>query len=106
MTTTTLEADYARERLLEYYLKAGDTVYIHCDKVTPSATRYVSAFIVDESHAIVNVSGYIAEAAGYRLSKDGEIILPFVNMDADFYLVYTLSLALFKDGYALTHRRA
>lgn len=51
------------------------------------------------------LSWYVAKALGYRFSEDTEaLVVGGCGMDMGFHVVYSLSYALFGDGYALNQK--
>ena len=120
MTTATLskakikqaERDDARERLLSYYIKEGQTVYTSVKSVSSSGmSRTMSLYVVDGDR-IQNITFYVAQVLGWSLvEKNGSRVLRVggCGMDMGFHTVYSLSSALFKGsvegdaGYSLRH---
>ena len=120
MTTATLskarikqaERDDARERLLSYYIKEGQTVYTSVKSVSSSGmSRTMSLYVVDGDR-IQNITYYVAQALGWPLvEKNGSRVLRVggCGMDMGFHTVYTLARVLFTGsvegdaGYSLRH---
>ena len=120
MTTTTLskakikqaERDDARERLLSYYIKEGQTVYTSVKSVSSSGmSRTMSLYVVDGDR-IQNITYYVAQALKWPLvEKNGSRVLRVsgCGMDMGFHTVYTLARVLFAGsvegdaGYSLRH---
>ena len=120
MTTATMskakikqaEQDDARERLLSFYLKEGQTVYTSIKSVSSSGmSRTMSLYVVDGAR-IQNITFYVAQVLGWSLvEKNGSRVLRVggCGMDMGFHAVYSLSSALFKGsvegdaGYSLRH---
>jgi hypothetical protein len=120
MTTATLskakikqaERDDARERLLSYYIKEGQTVYTSVKSVSSSGmSRTMSLYVVD-GDKIQNITYYVAQALEWPLvEKNGSRVLRVggCGMDMGFHTVYTLASVLFAGsvegdaGYSLRH---
>ena len=120
MTTATLskakikqaERDDARERLLSYYIKEGQTVYTSVKSVSSSGmSRTMSLYVVDGDR-IQNITYYVAQALKWPLvEKNGSRVLRVsgCGMDMGFHTVYTLARVLFAGsvegdaGYSLRH---
>ena len=120
MNTTTLskakikqaERDDARERLLSYYIKEGQTVYTSIKSVSSSGmSRTMSLYVVD-GDKIQNITYYVAQALDWPLvEKNGSRVLRVggCGMDMGFHTVYTLARVLFSGsvegdaGYSLRH---
>ena len=117
-TTTTKKAEriavmkYARERLLSYYIKEGQTVYTSVKSVSSSGmSRTMSLYVVDGDR-IQNITYYVAQALEWPLvEKNGSRVLRVggCGMDMGFHTVYTLARVLFAvsvegdAGYSLRH---
>ena len=117
-TTTTKKAEriavmkYARERLLSYYIKEGQTVYTSIKSVSSSGmSRTMSLYVVD-GDKIQNITYYVAQALDWPLvEKNGSRVLRVggCGMDMGFHTVYTLARVLFSGsvegdaGYSLRH---
>ena len=106
MTTATLskakikqaERDDARERLLSYYIKEGQTVYTSVKSVSSSGmSRTMSLYVVDGDR-IQNITYYVAQVLDWPLvEKNGSSVLRVggCGMDMGFHTVYTLARVLF-----------
>jgi hypothetical protein len=113
MTTATaakkLEAQEARETLLEHYLTEGSRVYTILRHVSSSGmSRDISLVIADKDGTICDITYYTAQALGDRLvERNGHraIRVHGCGMDMGFHLVYNLSSVLFhgqdRAGYEL-----
>jgi hypothetical protein len=92
------EKEYAKERLLSYYLKEGQTVYVLQRSVSSSGmSRNLNLFTVNNGK-IEEITYYTAHALGWRLvEKDGHRSLRVegTGMDMGFHTVESLSFALF-----------
>jgi hypothetical protein len=103
MTTATaikkLEAQQARETLLEHYLTEGSRVYTILRHVSSSGmSRDISLVIADKDGTITDITYYAAQATGDRLvERNGHraIRVNGCGMDMGFHLVYNLSSVLF-----------
>ena len=118
MTTATLskskqkqlDQDYAIERLQEFYLSEGATVYTVIRSVSSSGMSRTMSLYVSKNSKIENITYYAAHALGWPLVEvNGSRALRVggAGMDMGFHTVYTLSSVLFKGqeraGYALKH---
>jgi hypothetical protein len=113
MTTATaakkLEAQQAREKLLEHYLTEGSRVYTIIRHVSSSGmSRDISLVVADKDGTICDITYYAAQALGDRLiERNGHraIRMQGGGMDMGFHLVYNLSSVLFhgqdRAGYEL-----
>ena len=113
MTTATaakkLEAQEARETLLEHYLTEGSRVYTILRHVSSSGmSRDISLVIADKDGTICDITYYTAQATGDKLiERNGHraIRVRGCGMDMGFHLVYELSSVLFhgqqRAGYEL-----
>ena len=92
------ERETALERLRER-LKPGDTVYTILRHVSRSGMlREISAVVIRGGH-ILNLSHTAAPACGLRIGKRGGLVVGGCGMDMGFHLVYSLSSAIFPDGF-------
>lgn len=94
----------ARERLLGW-LQPGDTVYTILRHVSRSGMQRVIGVVVflgDDVKPIhpIHPNYAVANLLGRRLSKDYDgVVCGGTGMDMGFELVYSLSSALFPDGF-------
>lgn len=89
-------------------IPSGSTVFTILRSVSRSGmTRHISPITFTADCEPRNFSFLIAQVTGYRLTRaggDNALVLHGAGMDMGFELVYTLSRALYQDGYALNHR--
>lgn len=103
MKTTKEMKQQARESLKKW-LKPGNTVYTILRHVSQSGMmRHISLYVFKNNKPVYldyNVSQLLECPMGKRegLKRDG------CGMDIGFDLVYSLSYALFGNGYKLHHR--
>ena len=94
------EVEEARTNLLEI-LKPGDTVYTVLRNVSRSGmTRHIDLYVIrDDSPRWI--SYWTAKVTGSRMSDKWDAVeVGGAGMDMGFALVYSLSRALFPDGFA------
>ena len=91
--------DYIKE-----HIKKGDTLFTLVNHVSKSGmTRNIKVLdIKNESPSYWNY--YISKILGYTLKDDGTLKVQGCGMDMGFHVVYSLSYALFNDGYAIKQR--
>lgn len=91
----------AREYLLED-LKPGDTIYTILKHVSSSGMyRVIDAYLIKDNRPL-RLTWNIAAVLGLHYNDNHEGIgVSGCGMDMGFHVVYELSYALFKDGYAL-----
>lgn len=97
----------ARRRLLDDHgLRPGATVYTILRHVSSSGmTRAISAVLVRESQ-ILDISYPLAQLVGSKVNeRHGGITRGGCGMDMGFDLVYSLSAALWPDGFDCTGDR-
>jgi len=102
------EVEKARTRLLEL-LKPGDKVYCILRHVSRSGMmRLISPVVFSKGDAFykggeaIHLDNPVAAVLGWPSKGTGEgIRVDGCGMDMGFHLVYSLSYALFNDGYAL-----
>lgn len=103
-----LDREYGKEKLLEHYLKEGQTVYTILRSVSSSGmTRHISVVAVDSEGGLNDITYYAAatlneslhEKNGYRSIRQNG-----AGMDMGFHLVYNLASVLYGNGYALKQR--
>jgi len=98
-----------KERAKEYlkkWLKPGNTVYTILRHVSQSGMmRHISLYVIKGNKPIyldyntsILLESPLAKTWGEGLKRSG------CGMDMGFDLVYSLSYALFKDGYKLHHK--
>ena len=110
MTTTKAKAarEEAKERLLDI-LKPGDTVFTILDNVSRSGMQRTIRLVLiktdDDGKPFTLHPNYLAsQLLGYRQAKRSDgLVVGGCGMDMGFHLVYSMSMALFGDGYALKH---
>ena len=100
-----LDREYGKEKLLEHYLKEGQTVYTILRSVSANGmSRHISLVIVDTDNTLCDITYYAAAALGESLyEKLGHrtIRQNGCGMDMGFNLVYNLASVLYGNGYAL-----
>lgn len=91
----------AREYLLED-LHPGDTIYTILKHVSSSGMyRVIDTYLIKDNWPL-RLTWNIAAVCGYPYNDNHEGIgVSGCGMDMGFHIVYNLSYALFKDGYAL-----
>jgi hypothetical protein len=96
---TDSERDEAIARLREW-LKPGDTVHTVLRHVSRSGmSREIDVVKIEGPDDVRWLSGVVSRADGWRLGKRDGIVVGGCGMDMGFHLVYSLSYALFKDGF-------
>lgn len=105
MTTKTETArTESIERLKEWGIAPGDTIYTVLKSVSASGmSRKLSVFKI-ENNEPVWLSYHVARILGGWDDKSESVRVTGTGMDMGFHVVYSLSLALFNDGYALNQR--
>lgn len=108
MTTKAQQAEQDRDEARGYlrgFVAQGDTAWTVLRHVSASGmSRSISLVLVhdgepqDVSHLVARAIGRKIHRTRYGIACNG------AGMDMGFDLVYTLSVALFEDGYALRHR--
>jgi len=100
-----LDREDGKEKLLEHYLKEGQTVYTILRSVSSSGmTRHISVLAVDNEGGLSDITYYAAAALNESLhEKNGSrsIRQNGAGMDMGFNLVYNLASVLYGNGYAL-----
>lgn len=100
-----LDREYGREKLCEYYLTQGQTVYTILRSVSASGMcRHISLVAVDSDGSLNDITYYAAAALNESLyEKNGHrsIRQDGCGMDMGFNLVYNLATVLYGDGYSL-----
>jgi len=90
--------EYAFNQLKET-LKQGDTVFSVLRHVSSSGMSRRMDFYIVEDKKLRYLTGWIAHAMGYRLHKDGGVVIKGCGMDMGFHVVYCLSRRLFPEGF-------
>lgn len=87
------------ERLKEWGVKPGDTIYTILKSVSASGmSRKLSVFKI-ENNEPVWLSYHVARIVGSWDDKSESVRVSGVGMDMGFHTVYALSSALFPDGF-------
>jgi hypothetical protein len=108
MTTTTmskkeqkkLDYEYAKERLLTYYINEGDTIYTVLRSVAPSGMSRTMSLKVAKDGKIQDLTYYASVVLDYPLVEvngSRAIRVGGCGMDMGFHIVYSLSRVLFRD---------
>lgn len=108
MTTRSPNSSPAAARhilLSERGLDKDSTICVIQRHVSRSGmTRYLSLFLQTNGE-IRDITDHAAALIGAQVHRERHaLIVGGVGMDMHFHTVYRLSLILFGDGYALTHR--
>jgi hypothetical protein len=105
---TLMDRNYAIERLLTHYVKAGTKVYTIMRHVSSSGMSRNISLVIANGDEIMDITYYAAHALGDKLieSKGHRAIrVNGCGMDMGFHLVYNLSSVLFtgqdRAGYVL-----
>jgi hypothetical protein len=101
--TTPAEKAESLAKLREI-LHPGDEVYTILRKVSQSGmSRQISVVIVQDAK-IRDITWHVARALDWKLAKSPDFALSVggAGMDMGFHVVYTLSRALFPEGYDKT----
>jgi hypothetical protein len=103
-----MDRNYAIERLLTHYVKAGTKVYTIMRHVSSSGMSRNISLVIANGDEIMDITYYAAHALGDKLieSKGHRAIrVNGCGMDMGFHLVYNLSSVLFtgqdRAGYVL-----
>jgi hypothetical protein len=106
-----MDRNYAIERLLTHYVKAGTKVYTIMRHVSSSGMSRNISLVIANGDEVIDITYYAAHALGDKLieSKGHRAIrVNGCGMDMGFHLVYSLSSVLFagedRAGYKLSHR--
>ena len=98
-----LDYDYAKERLLTYYINEGDTIYTVLRSVAPSGmSRTMSLKVATDKGVIQDLTYYASIVLDYPLVEvngSRAIRVGGAGMDLGFHVVYSLALVLFRDKY-------
>jgi hypothetical protein len=103
-----MDRNYAIERLLTHYVKAGTKVYTIMRHVSSSGMTRNISLVIANGDEVIDITYYAAHALGDKLieSKGHRAIrVNGCGMDMGFHLVYNLSSVLFtgqdRAGYVL-----
>ena len=103
-----MDRNYAIERLLTHYVKAGTKVYTIMRHVSSSGMSRNISLVIANGDEVIDITYYAAHALGDKLieSKGHRAIrVNGCGMDMGFHLVYNLSSVLFtgqdRAGYVL-----
>ena len=103
-----MDRNYAIERLLTHYVKAGTKVYTIMRHVSSSGMSRNISLVIANGEEVIDITYYAAHALGDKLieSKGHRAIrVNGCGMDMGFHLVYNLSSVLFtgqdRAGYVL-----
>ena len=92
---------------IEYLKKSinkGDTLFTITTHVSKSGmSRNIKVLDIKEGNPSY-WNYYISKILGYTLKDDGTLKIQGCGMDMGFHVVYSLSHALFNDGYAIKQR--
>jgi len=85
----------ARESLRSLLSKSTGTIYTSWHKTTNQGmSRYISVYlIVDQPNygtMLTNITGYCCTLYGYRLSKDGQLIIGGCGYDVGYHIADNL----------------
>jgi hypothetical protein len=84
-------------------IKPSDAIYTLVKRVSSSGmSRSIGVYRVIEGD-IQDISYFVANALGWKLSKDGGVTVGGCGMDMGFHLVYSLSWVLFPNGTTEPH---
>jgi hypothetical protein len=90
---------------LRQWIQEGGTVYTilrHCSR--SGLSRSISLFVIKDNQPI-ELDYWAAKAIDYKIDrKNGGLIVTGTGMDMGFHLVYSLSYAMFGNGYKLNHK--
>tara|TARA_E500000305_G_C3971405_1_gene212109 strand:+ start:655 stop:981 length:327 start_codon:yes stop_codon:yes gene_type:complete len=88
---------------LRRLFKKGDTLYTQLHRRTRSGAIYFSVRYIRDNTPI-QLNFYTSEILDLKIDKQWNCLKqPFGNMDMGFHTIYTLSQAVFNDGYYLNH---
>jgi hypothetical protein len=83
------------------------TIYTYTEHVSKSGMRrHIKPIVIVDGEPI-NISGYIADMGLFQRVKMGKgdgVIVKGCGADMGFHIVYSISRALYGDGYALKHK--
>ena len=99
-----MNKEEAIEKLREV-IKEGDTLWTQLHHVTKSGmTRYIGVRLLKDDYPY-NYTYHVAKALDWKLSDKHEgVKVGGCGMDMGFHLIYSLSHALYGDGYAIKQR--
>lgn len=95
------EVEEAKEQLLKFFVKEGDTVYTVLRSVSSSGMNRTMSLKVAKEGKILDLTYYASVVLGWPLVEvNGSRALRVggAGMDMGFHTVYTLSSVLFRDG--------
>ena len=91
------EIEEYRKLLRERFTPAGTRLYVHLNKWTPNATRYMDVYVVMDGR-IERITAFVAWAAGYAYDSRNEAIR---TQNSELDIVRDLSRRLYGDDHAL-----
>ena len=99
-----MNKEEAIEKLREV-IKEGDTLWTQLHHVTKSGmTRYIGVRLLKNDYPY-NYTHHVAKALDWKTSDKYEgVKVGGCGMDMGFHLIYSLSHALYGDGYAIKQR--
>lgn len=84
---------------LRRFVKAGDTIYTVLRHVSSNGmSRRIDVYVIKNNRPYY-LTGWVAQACGYRRHKDGPLVVGGTGMDMGFAVVYDLSSTLFRNGW-------
>lgn len=91
---------------LKKWIRRGDTVYTVLRHVSRSGMmRHIGVILIrDRGKTILHPNWHVSQILGYPQAPGDGLKVGGCGMDMGFHLVYSLSAALFNDGYAVHHR--
>ena len=103
--TTKLEKQSSKDHLLrEIGLEKGETVYTILRHVSKSGMTREICLLTLKNGVPLYLNYHASEILGLSQGKQDGLRVSGSGTDMGFHLVYSLSCALFDDGYALNHR--
>ena len=97
-----IKRDAARAKL-RALITPGQAVYTVLKHVSSSGMSRRIAILVRDGDNVRNISGYVADACGYKWTDDGAVSVGGCGMDMGFAIVYALGAALWPDGTPEPH---
>lgn len=85
-------------------LPAGSVVYTILRSVSRSGMSRVISVVTVNGGDVRQFDYTLEQMLGYKMAPDTGVKVAGCGMDMGFHLVYTLSQALYGDGYALKQR--
>ncbi len=83
--------------------KKGDTLYTQLHRRTKSGAIYFSVRYIKDNRPL-QLNFHTSEILDMKFDKEWHCLKqPFGNMDMGFNTIYTLSQAVFNNGYYLNH---